>query len=177
MKKKTVLVVMVLVLVAAGIVVLFGEKGGRRPRIVREGDVAPDFRLTSLDGKSMSLAGLRGKVVLLHFWATWCPPCVEEIPTLDHLYRTLHNEDLKIVAVSVDEGGSAAVGQFLQQKRLVLPVFLDPDHSVAGMYGTFRFPETYIIDRQGIVRFKVVGATNWTNPATVAAVKDILAAK
>jgi peroxiredoxin len=174
---KKVLTIAVLVAIAVAVVVLVAQqKGHHRPTIVREGDEAPVFRLPSLDGGSTGPADFRGKVVMVHFWATWCPPCVEEIPTLDRLARSLRGPNFELLAVSVDEGGAPAVREFLQARGLTLPVLLDSDHSVAASYGTFRFPETYILDRRGIVRYKVIGAANWDNPQAIKAVKDLIAA-
>jgi len=163
--KKATLIGIIAVLAAIGFLFFYGQNSGQRVKIIREGDRAPEFSLLSLDGKAISLSSYRGKVVMVHFWATWCPPCIEELPTLERLYRAYFGKDLEILAVSVDEGGAAAVGQFMQKNRFALPVLLNPDRSVAMQYGTLKFPETYLIDRDGIVRKKVIGAADWTSPA------------
>ena len=163
--KKATLIGIIAVLAAIGFLFFYGQNSGQRVKIVREGDRAPEFSLTSLDGKTVSLSSFRGRVVMVHFWATWCPPCVEEIPTLERLYRASFGKDLEILAVSVDEGGAGAVGEFMQKNRFTLPVLLNPDQSVARNYGTFKFPETYLVDREGIVRRKIIGAADWSNPA------------
>lgn len=142
--------------------------------IVASGDRAPEFRLQAMDGRLVSLSDFQGKVVMLHFWATWCPPCVEELPTLDKLSRAVVDKDFQLLAVSVDEGGAAAVTAFLERKGLNIPALLDPEREVAGRYGTFKFPETYIIDRQGMVRAKVIGPRDWSDPANVKLVRDAL---
>ena len=162
--KKATLIGIIAVLAAIGFLFFYGQNSGKRVKIIREGDRAPEFRLSALDGKAVSLSSHRGKVVMVHFWATWCPPCVEELPTLERLYRAYYGKDLEILAVSVDEGGAGAVGQFMQRNRFALPVLLNPDQSVARQYGTFKFPETYLIDRDGIVRKKVIGAADWMSP-------------
>ncbi len=138
---------------------------------------APEFRLQKLDGGYVSLSDLRGKVVMVHFWATWCPPCVEEIPTLDRLHHSPLGKDFEMLAVSVDEGGAAAVAPFIQKNRLGLPVLLDPGHQVAELYGTYKFPETYIVDRQGVVRYKAIGPRDWTDPSNIQILRDIIEAK
>ncbi len=172
--KKIAIAVIVLSVVAAGLVLL---TSGRQPKLVRVGDASPDFRLQGLDGRSVSLSELRGKVVMVHFWATWCPPCVEEIPSIDRLSRSLPGDDFEVLAVSVDEGAGDAVRSFLQRNGLSLPVLLNPDRSVAGRYGTFKFPETYLVDRSGIVRYKVIGAANWDNPDAIRTIKALIAQK
>jgi peroxiredoxin len=172
--KKTFLIGIIAVLAIVGGLFFFGQNDGKRTTIVKEGDRAPDFRLLSLEGKPVSLSELRGRVVMVHFWATWCPPCVEEIPTLERLNRTFAGRDFDILAVSVDEGGMNAVASFLQKNRLSLPVLLSPDRSAASLYGTFKFPETYLVDREGIVRKKLLGAVDWTHPEAMKFVQAML---
>jgi cytochrome c biogenesis protein CcmG/thiol:disulfide interchange protein DsbE len=93
------------------------------------------------------------------------------------LYRAFMEKDLKILAVSVDEGGAGSVVPFMQKNRLNVPVFYDPDKSIAGLYGTFKFPETYIIDRKGMVRYKVIGSRDWSDPEAARILQDLLAAR
>lgn len=165
-----------IVLALAGLVFVLAKPKheGGRITIIREGDRAPEFRLPALDGRVVSLSDFRGKVVMVHFWATWCPPCVEEIPTLEHVYRSFFGKDFEILAVSVDADDQNSVGSFAQQKHLTMPILLNPDRSAAALYGTFRFPETYIIDRQGIVRTKIIGAMDWSRPEAVGIIAELL---
>ena len=175
--KKTALIVVITSLAVVGALFFFGQNSGQRSRIVREGDRAPEFRLTSLDGKTVDLTAHRGKVVMVHFWATWCPPCVEELPTLERLYRAYLGKDLEILAVSVDEGGAGAVVPFMQKNRFALPILLNPDQSVSRSYGTFKFPETYLVDRDGVVRKKIIGAVDWMSPAAQQVIQAMLEKK
>ncbi len=174
--KKQVLFLSVLVLLAALFILGYFVKD-REPgkKVIGTGDRAPDFHLQTPEGKVVSLSDFRGKVVMVHFWATWCPPCVEEIPTLDSLYRTLAGKDFEMLAISVDEGGPEAVAPFIQKNKLHLPVLFDPDRRIAGLYGTYKFPETYIVDRKGVVRHKVIGPRDWADPANVQMLKNIMA--
>jgi peroxiredoxin len=172
--KKTVLGILVLVFVLAALVLLFSQRSGQRSRLPQTGDPAPEFQLTTLDGRNVSLSGLRGKVVMVHFWATWCPPCVEELPTLDLLARSIAGSGFEVLAISVDEGGPDAVREFMTKNKLSLPVLLDQDKAVAGRYGTFKFPETYIVDRQGIIRNKIIGAVDWGRPEAREIVEGLL---
>jgi peroxiredoxin len=172
--KKNALIIVIAVLAIVGALFLFGQNGGQRVRIVQEGDRAPEFQLPSLDGRTVNLSSYRGKVVMVHFWATWCPPCVEEIPTLERLHRAYFGRDLEILAVSVDEGGAGAVGQFMQKNRFALPVLLNSDQSVSRAYGTFKFPETYLVDREGVVRRKIIGAADWMSPAALQVIQAML---
>jgi peroxiredoxin len=169
-------IVLAMLIAAAGMLLLFFLlKGGPRgAKIIGKGDQAPEFHLTSLNGGQVNLSDFRGKVVMVHFWATWCPPCVDELPTLDRLYHGILGKDFELLAVSVDEGGAEAVTSFLRRNNLGLPVVLDPGGTVARSYGTFKFPETYILDRSGIVRYKVIGAADWSNPANLSVIRDLI---
>ena len=169
--------VVVILLAVLAFTLTAGCKRDRRPVVFKEGDAGPSFTLPALDGKPVDLASFRGKVVMVHFWATWCPPCVEEIPTLQKLYTALPGTDFAVLAVSVDEGGAPAVGAFMRQKGLTLLMLLNPDRSVASSYGTFKFPETYILDRQGIIRYKIIGAADWSRPEPMNAIKELIARK
>jgi cytochrome c biogenesis protein CcmG/thiol:disulfide interchange protein DsbE len=133
--------------------------GSRPPRI---GNAAPDFTLQDSD-RSISLHDLRGKVVILNFWATWCPPCVEEMPSLSQLHAKLQDRGVEVLGVSVDLDDDK-YHRFLQDHRVSLTTVRDPDQKTTALYGTFKFPETYIIDRRGIVRRKFVGAVDWNQP-------------
>lgn len=172
--------VLVLVLIAAALLFaayLFGGKGKEKPVLVKEGDRAPVFSLPAMDRGAISLADYRGKVVFVHFWATWCPPCVEEMPKLEQLYRRLFGKDFEILAVNVDEGGGEALGSFFRKNPASFPVLLDPGGSIAKSYGTFKFPETYVVDRAGTVRFKVIGPLDWMAPETVTALSRLIEEK
>ncbi len=176
--KKQILFLGILVL----LIVLFvvGYVAKHRPigkKIITTGDRAPDFRIPAPDGRFFSLSDFKGKIVMVHFWATWCPPCVDELPLLAKLYPQLAGKDFEMLAVSVDEGGANAVTAFMGQHSLHIPVLLDPDRSVAGLYGTYKFPETYIIDRQGIVQYKVIGPHDWMDPGTVQMLRNMIAQK
>ena len=146
-------------------------------KIITSGDQAPGFRLQKMDNGFVSLADLRGKVVMVHFWATWCPPCVDEIPTLDRLHNSLLGKDFEMLAVSVDEGGAGAVEPFIQRNRLNVPVLFDPGSDVARLYGTYKFPETYIVDRRGVVRYKAIGPRDWTDPSNIQILRNIIEAR
>ena len=133
-------------------------------RPVQVGQQAPDFVLEDLRGGSVSLGGLRGKVVFLHFWATWCPPCLVELPALTRFVDQLNEGGFALLAVCVDNERSSTIKDFLQGWGTEIPVYLDPGGSLARRYGTVRFPETYILDHEGVVCRKVIGAGEWKTP-------------
>ncbi len=136
--------------------------GSRPPRI---GSDAPDFTIRDAS-RSVVLHELRGKVVVLNFWATWCPPCVEEMPSLAQMQARLKDKGVEVLAISTDVDGSA-YQTFLKEHKLDLLTVRDPDQKTNTVYGTFKFPETYIIDRRGIVRRKFIGPVNWNEPEIV----------
>ncbi len=171
--KKAALFILVAALTLAALVLVVTRQGGMRTKPVQAGDPAPDFRMPTLDGREVTLASLRGRVVMLHFWATWCPPCVEELPTVERLHRSLKGRDFELLAVSVDDN-AGVVREFLQKSGISVPVVMDTDRAVADRYGTFRFPETYLIDRNGIMRRRIIGAQDWTTPQAIAMVSDLL---
>lgn len=134
----------------------------RPPRI---GTAAPDFTVQDVDRK-VSLDQLRGKIVVLNFWATWCPPCVEEMPSLVQMQQKLRDKGVEVLAVSVD-ADAGAYQKFLKDHGVHLLTVRDPDQKANNLYGTFKFPETYIIDRHGIVRRKFIGAVDWNTPEII----------
>jgi len=140
------------------VAVLSGCNRGAHPAQV--GKVAPDFTVS--DGtNSVHLASYRGKVVLLNFWASWCAPCIQETPGLEDLHHD--RPDLAIVGVSID-ADPAAYSRFLFRHHVDLITVRDPAQTAAKLYHTDGWPETYIIDRKGIIRRKVVGDPDWSNP-------------
>jgi peroxiredoxin len=176
-KKKVVFLFMLIIgaiLFSIGFIAVDRKSGGQ---IIMNGDMAPEFHLQTLDGHEVRLSDSRGKVVMVHFWATWCAPCIEEMPTLQKLYHDLKNKRFELYAVSVDEGGAKAVTAFMKKHRLDVPVLLDLDRTISGLYGTFRFPETYIVDHRGIVRYKAIGPRDWATPGNVQIVEAILESK
>lgn len=129
---------------------------------VQVGQKAPDFVLESLRGTSVSLAALRGKVVILHFWATWCPPCLTELPAIMRFVEALDEGKYTLLAVCVDNEDPRRIREFLHAWGADVPAYLDPGGSLARRYGTVRFPETYVLDQEGVVCQKVIGAGDWT---------------
>src|SRR5437660_1795121 len=133
--------------------------GSRLPRI---GSSAPDFTVQDAE-RTVTLSQFRGRVVVLNFWATWCAPCVEEMPSLVQMQRRLMDKGVTVLAVSVDVDDNA-YRQFVKNHGVNLLTVRDPAQKVNGMYGTFKFPETFVIDRKGFMRRKFIGAIDWNTP-------------
>ena len=142
--------------------------------LVLVGDTAPNFTFPGLDGKMVSLADYRGKVVFLNIWATWCPPCRKEMPSMEKLYQQLKGEDFEILAVSVDTAGATVVGPFMKELHLSFPALLDTRGTAQNLYGTTGLPESFIIGRKGIIQKIVIGPTDWSTPEMVRFFRNLL---
>jgi cytochrome c biogenesis protein CcmG/thiol:disulfide interchange protein DsbE len=123
---------------------------------------APEFSVHDSD-RMVALNQFRGQVVVLNFWATWCPPCVEEMPSLVEMQRRMKAKGVTVLAVSVDVDENA-YRRFLKDHGVNLLTVRDPAQKSSNLYGSFKFPETYIIDRKGVMRRKFIGAVDWTEP-------------
>ena len=132
--------------------------------MVKLGEPAPDFQLRDLEGSLVTLSDLRGKVVLLNFWATWCGPCRVEMPAMEQLYRRFPRKDFEILAVSTDAEGVTITRPFQQKNRLTFPILHDADYRVGLTYGARSLPMTFMVDRQGVVRHQIFGARDWGAP-------------
>jgi peroxiredoxin len=127
------------------------------------GRVAPDFELPGLDEKSVRLSDFRGKVVFLNFWATWCKPCREEMPSMEVLYKNFERDGLVVLAVSIDRVTTKKdIPPFVKSLSLTFPVLVDSWGQTDKRYKLMGVPETYIIDQQGVLREKVIGPRDWT---------------
>lgn len=138
---------------------------------VVEGGAAAPFTLPDLKGKMHGLP--EGEVILLNFWATWCPPCRKEMPSMAELHRKYAEKGLKVVAVSVDRDADD-LSAFVREYKLPFQVLHDADSSVSHSYGVFRYPETFLIDRQGQVRYHLVGAVEWTAEPITKSIEGLL---
>jgi cytochrome c biogenesis protein CcmG/thiol:disulfide interchange protein DsbE len=136
--------------------------GSRPPRI---GSNAPEFTAQDAQNK-ITLSQYRGQVVVLNFWATWCAPCIEELPSLVEMQRRMKAKGVTVLAVSVDVD-DGAYRRFVRDHNVNLLTVRDPDQKSPALYGTHLFPETYILDRNGVMRRKFIGAVDWTEPEIV----------
>jgi cytochrome c biogenesis protein CcmG, thiol:disulfide interchange protein DsbE len=139
---------------------LTGCYGGSRPAHI--GTSAPDFTVQDNE-RTVRLQEFHGKILVLNFWATWCGPCVEEMPSLVQMQQKMKGKGVEVLAISVDANQSA-YQDFLKTYKVDLLTVRDPAQKSNNLYGTFKFPETYIIDRQGVLRRKFIGAIDWGQP-------------
>lgn len=156
-----------LALLAYGVVVAL------RSPVVGVNDKAPDFTITTDNGRRISRSDFGGRLLVLNFWATWCPPCLEEIPSLDTFQKRLAHAGVVVLGISVDSD-AVAYRQFLERARVSFLTARDPEARIATRYGTFKFPETYLIDRSGRVRDKIIGPADWIEPAMIQRVRRLL---
>ena len=132
--------------------------------------------LLGVDGEPVSLQQFRGKVVLVNFWATWCEPCIAEMPSMQQLRERLAAEGFEVLAVNYQEG-PARISAFMQKMNLSFPIVRDTDGQVARVWGARVFPASYLVDRRGDIRYAISGDADWTSAALVSTIRTLLAAQ
>lgn len=138
-----------------------------------QGNPAPDFTLVDIEGRTWTLAELKGQVVFLNFWATWCPPCVSEMPAMQNLYNTLPQDQFKMLAILYgDEARNATA--FAEKLDITLPILLDEGNQVGMHYGLTGVPETFILDKKGIIREKFQGPAEWDSADAIHMIRQYI---
>jgi thiol-disulfide isomerase/thioredoxin len=172
-KNKSIL--LILVIIAAFAVLFFATRSDHgAPEIVSIGDTVPDFELIDEENRAIKLSDMKGSVVFVNFWATWCQSCVDEMPSLENLSRTLSGDaSFRMVTILYKDSLPTAMA-YLRDNRYTLPVYTNPDGSVARSFGLTGVPETYIIDKKGVLREKVIGPAEWDSPGAVQAMRAFL---
>ena len=167
-----------LILFFVGIMVLLQTKSFHINQtgtpVIGKGVPAPNFTLPDLDGNNVSLADYRGKVVLLNIWATWCKPCVEEMPSLEKLHQEFKNEDFVMLAVSIDEAGAGVVRPFMKEHRLSFSALTDIAKVTKNLFQLTGVPESFIVDREGIIVERVIGPRNWASPGAINYFRELI---
>lgn len=138
--------------------------------------VTPALRIRDFSGKPVDLADYRGQVVMVNFWASWCPPCVREMPSMEELYRKMKGKPFRMLAINVGEP-AATVRAFIKRKNYGFPVFLDPKGAAYRTWKVYVFPTTFLLDRRGRVRYASVGGLDWTDPGVLRAIRTLLATR
>ncbi|MDA3904221.1 MAG: TlpA disulfide reductase family protein [Desulfuromusa sp.] len=137
------------------------------------GDIAPDFQLEDTEGNPVSLASFRGKVVMVNFWATWCPPCIEEMPSMERLNEVMAGDDFVILAINTEKNGRTIVPDFLKKNPHTFPILYDDKAVVQQLYGVYKFPESYIIRKDGTIAQKVIGPLDWSSTKAITYFKSL----
>ncbi len=136
---------------------------------------APELPIFDREGRKIDLTEASDKIRIIHFWATWCPPCVEETPALSKFWDQYKNrEGLELFAISVDKDWKT-IDAFIQKNPSVLPLYHDPKEATAKRFGSSQYPETYIVNKKGRVIFRVQGAVDWSSPEVRSRIDQILA--
>ncbi len=166
---KLALALVILLFVSAG----FPQRTGGEER-PEAGFLAPNFTLPALDGRRVQLSEFRGKkAVFVNFWASWCPSCQQEMPTMEALYQQLKARGFEIIAISIDKK-KADVEKFVKTHGVTFPALLDPDGKVARVYRVTKIPTHYFIDKHGIIRSREVGPKDWSGPETWKAIEVLV---
>jgi len=172
------LVLIVVIALVGASVYLVSSSSSRPPsewvKSVVVGDLAPDFQLEDTKGNKVTLSDLRGKVVLVNFWATWCPPCLEEMPSMERLNEVIAGDDFVMLAVNAEENGRSVVPAFLEKTPYTFPILYDDKGVVQKRYGVFKFPESFIIQKDGTVVEKIIGPLDWSSLKTITHFKGLI---
>jgi len=168
-------VILVAIFIFAIAVILFSVKREETPKTKAVVDLnAPGFLLSDPSGKTYTLSELKGSVVFINFWATWCPPCNEEMPSVQNLYNGFKdNKEFRMVTILYKDDYDKAMA-YLRQNNYTLPVLIDREGKAAKAYGVTGVPETYIVDKQGVLRQKVIGPADWNSTEVDSFISNLL---
>lgn len=144
-------------------------------QITIEGELpAPNFTFPDLNGNLISLSDFKGNVIIVNVWATWCPPCVYEMASMEKLYQKFKGESLTILAVSIDSLGAKAVAPFMKNHNLNFQALIDPSGNIRTTYGIGSIPQSFIIDKQGNIVKKIIGPIDWSTPEMFLLFRDLI---
>jgi peroxiredoxin len=168
-------IIIPLVFIVGLVLAYMVQQGPRRPDIVplETGKEAPDIMVKDLEGNDVRLSDYKGKLVFLNFWATWCPPCREEMPSMERLFQALKDRPFAMLAVSVDPS-LRTVARFKAEFGYSFPILWDHEQEASRLYGTTGVPETFIIAPDGTLLFKIIGPDDWSKPENVSAIEKLL---
>ncbi|HEV2418906.1 MAG TPA: TlpA disulfide reductase family protein [Terriglobia bacterium] len=169
LNKRTWVIAAVVAVVLGGILAV---RARRRTAPLSTGDRVPAFTLQNASAGTLSFKDSGHHVTLINFWATWCPPCVMEAPSLEKFARRMQPLGVRVIGVSVDQD-LPSLQKFISGYGITYPILRDPYQALAGRFGTHMFPETYIFDRDGRLADKIIGATDWTDPEMIQFVQDL----
>jgi cytochrome c biogenesis protein CcmG, thiol:disulfide interchange protein DsbE len=172
MKSKTIILLFIIVITIVAAV--FTIKPVQSPKTAQVGSVTHDFELIDHNRNRISLSSMKGSVVFINFWATWCASCVEEMPAIERMYRNISgNSSFKVVSILYKDDLDRALN-FMQQNGFTFPVYLNTDDSAARIFGITGIPETFIIDKRGMLRNKVIGPADWDSPRALEIIQTLI---
>jgi len=164
-----------LIIILSGIAIAFFiVRHQYSPRITTVGSVAPDIELIDINKNTLKLSELKGSVVFINFWATWCESCIDELPSIERLFIHLSgNPKFKLITILYKDDGYS-ISSYMKENGYTFPVYLNPDGSAAKYFGITGVPETFIIDKKGILRKKIIGPADWDSPLAIEALQNLL---
>ncbi len=172
MKPKT--IILLFIIVIAIVAAVFTIKPLQSPKTAQVGSMTHDFELIDSNRNRISLSSMKGSVVFINFWATWCASCIEEMPAIERMYRNLSgNSSFKVVSILYKDDLNRALN-FMQQNGFTFPVYLSTDESAARIFGITGIPETFIIDKRGMLRDKVIGPADWDSPRALEIIQTLI---
>jgi cytochrome c biogenesis protein CcmG/thiol:disulfide interchange protein DsbE len=160
-------------IILLGAALVWVVAGTLEQKVINAGDTAPDFKVTTDSGKTMTREDFGGKLLVLNFWASWCAPCIEETPSLEEFSREFGPKGVVVLGISSDRN-EKRYRSFKDRFNVTFETARDPDADISASYGTFQIPETYVIDRSGKVIEKVISNQNWMDPEFLARVRRAL---
>ena len=173
MKTKSVILIVIFIVAIAFILISVKREETPKTKAV-VGLNAPEFLLSDPSGKTYTLSELKGSVVFINFWATWCPPCIEEMPSIQNLYNGFKDKkEFRMVTILYKDNYEKAMA-YLKQNNYTLPVLIDREGKAAKAYGVTGVPETYIVDKNGVLREKVIGPADWNSPQADSLISNLL---
>jgi peroxiredoxin len=161
----------VIVLLTVGLIAVVAPT--LQVRVIATGDTAPDFSVVTESGKKISRSNFEGKLLVLNFWASWCPPCIDELPSLNEFTRQYAPQGVVVLGVSIDKN-EKLYRNFIQTRQVAFATSRDPENDIGASYGTFQIPETYLINKDGKVLEKVISNIDWMDPAFLKRVQGML---
>lgn len=168
-------IILLIILIISVIIALFMFKHQYSVGIITIGNVVPgDIELIDTNQNTLNLSSFRGSVVFINFWATWCEPCIDEIPSIETLYRRFSkNPKFKIITILFKDDQQRAL-MYMKENGYTFPVYLNPDGSAAKQFGITGVPETFIIDKKGVLRDKKIGPEQWDSPIVIETLRSLI---
>ncbi|MEW6569681.1 MAG: TlpA disulfide reductase family protein [Nitrospirota bacterium] len=169
---KALILLIILLLVAVFVILLITERGGEK--VITVGNPAPDVRLVDADGNAINLSDLKGSVIFVHFWATWCESCTDEMPSIQQLSNIFSdNSEFRLITV-IYRDSSSNVMSYMDENHYSFPVYFNPDNTAARKFGITGVPESFVIDRNGILREKIIGPSDWDSTGMLTTFRNLL---
>jgi len=169
--RKTLILLIVLI---SGIALVLIMQPSKAPKVTSKGSTPVDFELMDMNRNTFKLSAMRGSVVFINFWATWCQSCIEEMPSIERMSRLLSNDSKFKMVTILYKDDIVNASNFMRQNSFTFPVYLNPDESAARNFGITGVPETFIIDKKGFLRDKVIGPAEWDSPRIIQTFQNLL---